>query len=102
MAKRISRTKFKTEAEEAAWWFENRKMISRDLAAAAKAGTLKVLDRETILRRTKSPSSKVITIRLPVSDIDWARAQAEARGLPYQTYMKSLLHQALARNARVG
>jgi hypothetical protein len=59
-------------------------MSSRDVAAAAKAaaakaGTLKVLDRETILSRTKSSAFKVIAIRLPLSDIDWARAQAEAR-----------------------
>jgi predicted DNA binding CopG/RHH family protein len=100
MAKRISRKKFTTETEEAAWWYENRKMISRDLAAAAKTGTLKVLDRKTILSRIKTPTSKVVTIRLPVSDIDSARQQAEERGLPYQTYMKSLLHQALARNAK--
>jgi hypothetical protein len=100
MAKRIFRKKFKTEAEEAAWWFENRKMISRDLAAAAKSGALKVLDRKTILNRVKAASSKVVTIRLPVSDIDWAREQAGQRGLPYQTYMKSLLHQALAKNAK--
>jgi len=100
MAKRISRKKFATEAEEAAWWYENRKVISRDLAAASKAGTLKVLDRKTILSRIKTSPSKVVTIRLSVSDIDWAREQAGQRGLPYQTYMKSLLHQALAKNAK--
>jgi predicted DNA binding CopG/RHH family protein len=32
---------------------------------------------------------------LPESDIALARQQAIEKGLPYQTYIKSLLHQAL-------
>jgi predicted DNA binding CopG/RHH family protein len=42
----------------------------------------------------------VISIRLPESDLARARQQAAAKGLPYQTYIKSLLHQALQREER--
>ena len=37
----------------------------------------------------------MVSIRLPEADIQLARKQAAQKGLPYQTYMKSLLHQSL-------
>ena len=40
-----------------------------------------------------------VTIRLSDSEIAVARQQAEVKGLRYQTYIKMLLHEALARNA---
>lgn len=44
--------------------------------------------------------SRQITIRLSNSEIALAKQQAETKGLKYQTYMKMLLHQALAAEAR--
>ena len=43
--------------------------------------------------------SRLLSIRLPESDIALAQRLAGAKGLPYQTYIKSLLHEALAREA---
>jgi predicted DNA binding CopG/RHH family protein len=43
---------------------------------------------------------KTVTMRLPVADVRAARNLAESRGLPYQTYIKMLLHQALERALR--
>jgi predicted DNA binding CopG/RHH family protein len=43
--------------------------------------------------------SRQITIRLSNSEIALARQQAEAKGLRYQTYIKMLLHEGLARNS---
>jgi predicted DNA binding CopG/RHH family protein len=43
--------------------------------------------------------SRQITIRLSNNEIILAKQQAEAKGLRYQTYIKMLLHEALARNA---
>jgi predicted DNA binding CopG/RHH family protein len=40
--------------------------------------------------------TRQITIRLSNSEIALARQQAEAKGLKYQTYIKMLLHEALA------
>jgi hypothetical protein len=41
--------------------------------------------------------SRLLSIRLPETDIALAQRLAESKGLPYQTYIKSLLHQALER-----
>jgi len=41
--------------------------------------------------------SRLLSIRLPEPDIALAQRLAGAKGLPYQTYIKSLLHEALER-----
>lgn len=38
---------------------------------------------------------KTVTMRLPVPDIRAAQDLARQKGLPYQTYIKMLLHEAL-------
>lgn len=87
---------FKSEAEEAAWWFANRGQLDKDFAEVAGAGLLKRLDPAELKARLSSSSrSRVVSLRLPEEDIALARQQATQRGLPYQTYIKSVLHQAL-------
>jgi len=41
-------------------------------------------------------------MRLPVRDLEAAQRLAEGKGLPYQTYMKMLLHQALEKERAAG
>jgi predicted DNA binding CopG/RHH family protein len=41
--------------------------------------------------------SRLLSIRVPEADIALAQRLAASKGLPYQTYMKSLLHEALER-----
>jgi predicted DNA binding CopG/RHH family protein len=43
--------------------------------------------------------SRQVTIRLSNNEIARAKQQAEVKGLRYQTYIKMLLHEALARNS---
>jgi len=43
----------------------------------------------------KTPAP-VVSLRIPREDLDLARKQAGEKGLPYQTYIKSLLHETLA------
>ena len=86
---------FKTEAEEADWWYKNRARLDRNLLDAAKKGALKRLDLATLKARLDRSKSRVVSIRLPETDLELARRQAAERGLPYQTYIKSVLHQAL-------
>jgi predicted DNA binding CopG/RHH family protein len=93
MEKRII-PKFATEAEEAQWWFDNREELDKDFAQAFAEGRLR--------RRTEPrPSTSVLTttIRLDPADIEPARAQAERKGLKYQTYLKMILHEALLKEA---
>jgi predicted DNA binding CopG/RHH family protein len=39
--------------------------------------------------------SQPVTIRLDARDVDKAKRQAARKGMRYQTYIKSLLHEAL-------
>jgi predicted DNA binding CopG/RHH family protein len=80
---------FKSEAEEAKWWFDNQDELDKDFAQAAAEGRL---HRRTEPRPSAIPTT---TIRLAPSDIALAREQAGKRGLKYQTYLKMLIHEGL-------
>jgi predicted DNA binding CopG/RHH family protein len=94
MEKRII-PKFATEAEEAQWWYDNREEIGKDFERAFAEGRLK--------RRIGPRVSTAVpttTIRLDPADIELARAQAEKKGLKYQTYLKMILHEALLKESK--
>ena len=95
MPKALKTPEFKTEAAEALWWEKNQGLLLNEFEQAAKDGTL---GRGTLMHR-KGPTP-TITIRLDPTDVELARTQAEERGLRYQTYLKMVLHQALAQEAR--
>jgi predicted DNA binding CopG/RHH family protein len=88
MEKRVL-PEFKSEAEEAKWWFKNQDELDKDFAQAAAEG---LLGRGTVARQGGIPTT---TIRLDPDDIALAREQANKRGLKYQTYLKMLVHEAL-------
>jgi predicted DNA binding CopG/RHH family protein len=46
------------------------------------------------------PETRQISIRLSAADLITARRLAAAKGLPYQTWIKSLLHEALEKETR--
>jgi predicted DNA binding CopG/RHH family protein len=85
---------FKSEAEEAKWWFDNQDELLKDFQQAAAEGRLQ---RRTEPRTGTLPTT---TIRLDPVDIELARQQAEKRGLKYQTYLKMIIHEALTREAQ--
>ncbi len=95
---------FATEAEEAAWWYKNRSVHGKQLLAEVKKGKAALLIRDKLLERiaaSRKMPAPVVALRIPQADLTLARKQAEEKGLPYQTYIKSLLHAALAvREAR--
>jgi predicted DNA binding CopG/RHH family protein len=95
-ADRTSKTrKFKSEAEEAAWWDQNPDFIADQFEKAAKEGR--------ILRGLPGRgATRSVTIRLAVKDLETAQTLAQKMGLPYQTYIKTILHQALNRQRKVG
>jgi predicted DNA binding CopG/RHH family protein len=95
---RIVVPKFKTEAEEAQWWYNNREKVEDALINAMDNGTIR---RGTAQRlATDARASRNVTIRIAEADLDLARKQAEEKGLPYQTYIKSVLHEALVKRER--
>jgi predicted DNA binding CopG/RHH family protein len=87
----------KNEAEEAAWWDANSERL---MLEAAKRGTLRVGTLEQLVAEMKTAKAKAekpypISLRIPAGDIEMAKEQAQKKGMGYQTYLKSLLHQAL-------
>ena len=85
--KQIKIPAFKTESDEANWWDANPDIATELMSKALKAETA----------RRKVPL-QTVTIRLPVTDLTIARANAERKGLPYQTYIKMILHSALEKD----
>ena len=76
--------KFRTEAEEADWWDTHPEVATDIMRRAIKSGKAK-----------RAVPLKTVTMRLPVPDIKAAQDLAHEKGLPYQTYIKMLLHEAL-------
>jgi predicted DNA binding CopG/RHH family protein len=89
MAEILKIPRFETEGEEARWWAENQDQLAQVFQRAASEGNLR---RGTVARRGNTPTT---TIRLDPEDIQKARVHAARRGMKYQTYLKSLIHQAL-------
>jgi predicted DNA binding CopG/RHH family protein len=85
----ITIPKFKTEAEEAAWWDSHPETAAEIMKRALKSGAA----------RRRVPL-KTVTIRLPVADLEAAQDLASRKGLPYQTYIKMVLHEALNKERR--
>ena len=81
--------KFRSEAEEAEWWDAHPEVATEIMKRAIKAGKA----------RRKVPL-KTVTMRLPVPDIKSAQKLAQQKRLPYQTYIKMLLHAALEKERR--
>jgi predicted DNA binding CopG/RHH family protein len=94
---------FATEAEEAEWWYRNRNIHGKRLLAAMKSGEAQVLTKEKLRERiaaSRKTPSPVVALRIPEADLALARKQAEQKGLPYQTYIKSLLHETLTQREK--
>jgi predicted DNA binding CopG/RHH family protein len=87
--------KFKSESEEADWWFNNQDYVLELFKKAAAEGRL---GRGTAKKRFAERQAAIsTTIRLDPTDLSRAKQQAERKGLRYQTYLKMLIHEALGR-----
>jgi len=54
----------------------------------------------SLVAKLSEKRSVQIAIRLPGADLERAREVADRRGIGYQTLLKMLVHQGLAREAR--
>lgn len=91
---------FKSESEEADWWASKagREYVKQKSAVAQSEGNKA---RGSILVAKMNRTASVqIAIRLPQADLAQARKLAERKGLGYQTLLKMLVHEGLAREAR--
>ena len=82
--KQITIPKFRSEGAEAKWWDGHPEAATEMMKRALKSGTAR-----------RAVPLKTVTMRLPVPDIKAAQDLAHEKGLPYQTYIKMLLHEAL-------
>ena len=88
--KQITIPKFRTESAEADWWDTHPEVATEIMKRALKSGKAK-----------RVVPLKTVTMRLPLPDIQAAQDLAHEKGLPYQTYIKMLLHEALQRERSV-
>jgi hypothetical protein len=92
--------KFKNESEEADWWYANRHNLDKwGKPVLDKDGNPMTPAQILAAHSAEQKQQKPVNIRLPLADIQRAKTQAERKGLPYQTYLKSLIHQALTLNS---
>ena len=94
MPEKFKVPKFKNESEEARWWDSQGKSLTHEFEQAAAEGRI---GRGTAKRKGTTPTT---TIRLDQEDIARARAQAERKGLRYQTYLKMLLRETLLKEEK--
>jgi hypothetical protein len=87
--RQVTIPRFRTEAEEAGWWDSHPEVATEIMKRAIKSG-----------KARRTVPLKTVTMRLPVPDLRTARDLALRKGLPYQTYIKMLLHEALERERR--
>ena len=87
--------KFATEAEEAKWRDDHMDIAEADLFEAIENGTAKHGGPQRIMREKRE--SEDITLRIPIAGLERSRKLAEKKGLEYETYVKTLLHEALDR-----
>ena len=70
----------------------------RAVAGRLRDGTARRGTAQRLIREARA--SRNVTIRMAEADLDLARKQAEEKGLPYQTYIKSVLHEELVKRQR--
>jgi predicted DNA binding CopG/RHH family protein len=93
MATKHKMPRFKSEQEEVEWWDAHPEVITELFLKARKEGRIKRLP---VVRGATRP----VTIRMPIADIEVAQEIAERQSVPYQTYIKGLLHKALERERK--
>jgi predicted DNA binding CopG/RHH family protein len=100
--KTLKMPKFKSESEEADWWASRagREYVKQKSADDRSEG--KKARGSSLITKMNQKSSVQIAIRLPQADLARARKLAERKGLGYQTLLKMLVHEGLAREARRG
>jgi predicted DNA binding CopG/RHH family protein len=85
---------------EAKWWDGHKDMVERNLIQAMRDGTAVRGVAQRLTREARG--SRNVTIRMAEADLDLARKQAEAKGLPRQIYIKSVPHEALVKTPAPG
>jgi predicted DNA binding CopG/RHH family protein len=81
---RIKYPQFKTREQEYAWYEANKERLMEDLMRYGKMVPARIVEK-----------TQLLTLRLPVADIERAREIAEKQGIGYQTVLKQALREGL-------
>jgi hypothetical protein len=97
MSEKPTVPKFDSEAEEADWWDQHREETAQWVEEAVAAGKSTTLS--AILNRARQDSGQPsVMVDLDPADAARARTLANRKGLPLETYLKTLRHEALERD----
>jgi hypothetical protein len=101
---------FRTESEEAAWYAtpEGRRSTQREFERALRNGTLrhstganaKPTDPAILaamVQQAKERATRPVSIRIPIADLERARAIAQKKGIGYQSVVKEAIREGLKR-----
>jgi hypothetical protein len=89
-------------SQEADWWASRAgREYVKQKSADARAKGIRIRGSALVARLNKTKSVQ-IAIRLPEDDLAQAREIAGRKGIGYQTLLKMLVHEGLAREARRG
>jgi len=92
--------RFESEAQEAQWWYRQRERTAPWMEEAVAAGKTTTLSKVLQRARKRASSAPAISVRIDPTDVVRVRSLAARKGLPYQTYLKRLLRQALDREEK--
>lgn len=93
--------KFKNEREEGRWYAAHKEEPLEDAEDFSQEELDAILGQlppqEEAMKTAKKYRKKTrqTSIRLPIADIEMAKTIASHKGLSYQTWLKSVLHQAI-------
>lgn len=98
--KTLQMPRFKSESEEADWWASpaGRAYVKQKSAEVQSKGAQ--ARGSSLVAKLNKKSSIQIAIRLPGADLAQARKIADRKGIGYQTLLKMLVREGLAREAR--
>lgn len=98
--KRLQMPEFKSESEEADWWASpaGRAYVKQRSAEARSKGI--EARGSSLVEKLGNKRTRQIAIRLPGTDLAESRKIAHRKGIGYQTLLKMLVHEGLAREAR--
>jgi len=83
------------------WFYKNRRLLEADMTRRVAGGESKTLAQAMRQSAAGEKSRlKPITIRMLPDDLELVRRLAIEKGLPYQTFVKVLLREALRRETR--
>ena len=99
--KKLVIPRFTSAEAEAEWFYRNRGKLQADMSRRLKTGDTFTFAEALAKSAAKEKARlKPVTIRMQPDDLDAVRRLAEQKGLPYQTYIKVLLREALLRETR--